>query len=295
MILLILIVVIFAAACESGSTGPDPNLPPDTARGEGLLLPWSEITGRITYASPSQLILVDGVRREVRTIRDAASSELFVDLASASQNSEVAVVSLLPDGSHRTTVIGLDGVVKRTVERAYCGRWLPDGRLSHMRGDTLFIEGAVMTVLNPQPWSCPSWSADGSYLLISLRDTVRRSQVYRIRVANTIPEAIPLTAIGGPRTSWDDPAIAPGGQMFAVAYSSDDPINEVLIANTGGGIIRKIGEGTRLYGLSWAPDGTQVLALSTVSSAGGLFLIRVSDGVIRRLVSHPVYAAAWGP
>lgn len=295
MILLIFIIAIFAAACESESSGPGPDLPPDTARGAGLLLPWSELTGRITYASPAQLILIDGVRREVRTIRDAASNELFVDLASSTQNSEAAVVSLLRDGSHRTTVIGLDGVVKRTVERAYCARWLRDGRLSYLRGDTLYVETAVMAVLNPRPWSCPSWSADGSYLVISLRDTVRRSQVYRIRTANTVPEVVALTAVGGPLTSWDDPSVSPGGQTFAVAYSSDDAINEVLLANTGGGIIRKLAEGTRLYGFSWAPNGSQVLALSTVSSAGGLFLIRVSDGGIRKLVSHPVYAAAWGP
>ena len=293
--LLLLLLIAFVTACDDAATDPDPDLAPDTAHGPGLLLPWSEVTGRITYATPTQLKVIDGVRREVRDLRNAASDELFVDLASSPDDGEVAVVSLLNDGTNRISVLDAAGAEKRRIDNATCARWLPDGRLSWLRADTLFIEAVVAAVLDPQPWSCPTWSRDGTFALVSLADTVRRSQVYRITLQNPQPQMLTMTAIGGPRTSWDDPAIAPGGNTFAVIYASDDPVTEIMLANIGGGIIRKIGEGTRLYGLSWAPDGSTLLAVSTVSSAGGLFTIRLADGAVRKLVAHPVFAASWGP
>ena len=258
-----------------------------------LLLPWSEISARIVYATPNELNVIDARRREVRTVRGVIDNELYVDLASAPL--QIAAGVLRTDGSTRIRVMDFNGSESRVIDRATCGRWLPDGRLSYLRGDTLMVETTRLLVLTPSPRSCPAWSADGSFFIIALADTTRLSRMYRVNVANPAPQALELIAIGGPRTSFNDPAVAPGSQVFALIYASDDPLTEILFANTAGGIIRKVAEGTRLYGLSWSPDGTQMLAVSTVSTAGGLFLIRVSDGAVRKLVEHPVYAASWGP
>lgn len=283
------LLVLFFSGCRDSAT----DLPPADSFGEGLLLPWAELTGRIAYATPASLIIIDAEARSVAPLRSVPASEFYIDVSASRGANRVAVTILRNDGGTDVGVFSLaDGSAVRRVENANCPRYLADGRLSFLRGDSLFIESAHVLTLRPSVWSCHSWLPDGGSLVVALTDTVRRSRVYRATLADQHIEPVELVAIGGPLVAWHDPAVSPNGQIFAVVYASTDPITEILLANTAGGIQRKLAEGTQLYGLSWSPAGTQLLGISTVSSAGGLFVIGASGGA-RKLVGHPVYGAAF--
>jgi hypothetical protein len=170
---LLLFIAVAAAGCDSDAGDPGGGLPADTVHGAGLLLPWSELSGRITYATATELRHADAVRRIVRVIRPIGATESVVDIDAAPGGTELAMVSLIDRGGSRITILNIsDGVGTRFIDGGVCPRFLHDGRISYLRGDTVFVEGNRLLALEPAVWSCPSWSSDGSYFIISLRDGV---------------------------------------------------------------------------------------------------------------------------
>jgi hypothetical protein len=286
------LLAVIAFACNDAAAPPN-GLPPDSALGDGLLLPWSELSGRITYATATELRHVDAVRRTVRVIRPIAATESVVDLDAAPNGNELAMLSLIDGGGSRVTILNVsDGTGTRFIDRGLCPRFLNDGRISYLRGDSLYVEGARLLTLTPSVWSCPTWSGDGSFFIIALREGATSSRLYRVTTAAHTATPITEAAADG---AWFDPVLLPltGRTGFVLATAS--PNNQLFVSNHDGSGRTKLADAGRLFGLDWAPDGSQLLGISTTGASTGLFLIRVSDGVLRKLTLAPVFAATWGP
>jgi hypothetical protein len=289
----ILLIALVAVGCDNDPGDPANGLPADTARGAGLLLPWSELSGRITYATATELRHVDAARRMVRVIRPIGATESVVDIDASPTGTELAMLSLIDGGGSRITILNIsDGVGTRFIDRGLCPRFLPDGRISYLRGDTVYVEGVRLLTLEPAVWSCPTWSADAGYFIIALREGASSSRLYRVNTITRSAAPITEAAIDG---AWFDPVLLPGSARVAFIHSGAAPINQVFVSNADGGSREKIADTDLLFGLDWAPNGTQLLGISTAGAERGLFLVRVSDGAVRRLALPPVYAATWGP
>ncbi len=283
------------AACGDAPTAPN-DLPPDTAHGPGLLLAWSELSGRISYAVSDSVFLIDVVRRQVRGLYRSRADETIVDLAASPDGSLLAVTALVTTGGDRTTIIrASSGEAVQGLERTTCPRWLSDGRLSYTRGDTLFVAGAALTTF--AFWTCPTWAPDESYFIAARREPVvdkyAGSSVYRVSTNGLAQTQLLPRATDGYGAAWFDPAVAPNGSAFAVVYANDGPDNRIFLANADGSNAHVIASWPRIYGLWWSPDGSQLLGVSTINLGAGLVILRVADGEIRRLIDRPVYAATW--
>jgi Tol biopolymer transport system component len=112
---------------------------------------------------------------------------------------------------------------------------------------------------------------------------------------NTITRT--AVAITEPATNgaWFDPVLLPAPARIAFVYSGAAPANQVFVSSADGSGRQKIADTELLYGLDWAPNGSQLLGVSTAGTERGLFIVRVRDGAVRKLAAPPVYAATWGP
>ena len=286
------LLVVIAVGCNDAAAPPD-GLPADSAHGDGLLLPWSELSGRITYATATELRHVDAVRRTTRVIRTIAATESVVDLDASPNGNELAMLSLIDGGGSRVTILNVsDGIGTRFIDRGLCPRFLNDGRISYLRGDSIYVEGARVMTLAPSVWSCPTWSADGSYFIIALRDGAASSRLYRVNVAAQTATPITEAAAGG---AWFEPVLLAASGRVGFVLATDEPNNQVFVSNSDGAGRLKVADAGRVFGLDWAPNGSQLLGISTTGSSAGLFLVRVSDGAVRKLAAAPVFSATWSP
>lgn len=278
------ILAAILTACSDSPTRPN-ELVPDTAHGTGLLLPWSELEGRIVYATPQQIILVDAVRREVRVIRAVLADEIPRELDLSPTRNEVAIETLVDRGPARTSVTHLEtGAITRVISNATCPRYLRDGRLSYMLGDSVLIEGTFVARVQPSASACLAWSADGSFFIIPTGSTVQRVTL-QTRTSQSI-----MTGNG----VWIDPDISPDGRKLAIGLAGSvvQP-NLIAVSNVDGTELREIASGVGAFGFKWSPNALRMLAITTASAPAGMYLYRVSDGTSQRLTAGAVYAAAW--
>lgn len=274
--------LIAVAACDDETSGPGDG----DEFGTGLLLPWSQLSGRIVYATPVQLMLIDAVNRDVQLVRQVLSDEVVVELDMSPTRAEVAVGGLVDRGSPRIAISRLsDGAIVRVVDRALCPRYLRDGRLSYMRGDSVLVEGSRVAVV-ASATACPAWSVDGTYFVIPVGMAVHR-------VTANDGGAQPIIESAPAGKSWFDLDTSPAGQTLALVAAGSTSPNEVYLADAAGKNLRRVALGTGLFGATWAPNGQQMVAVSTTSGAAGLFVIGAT-GMVEKLAEAPVYAATWG-
>jgi hypothetical protein len=292
-----LMLALALCAC-SDATGPNTGLPADTAHGPGLLRSWSELSGKIAYATNDQVVLIDAVHRQVKLLYRPLADETVVDVATSQDGGRVGIASILTSGGMRTSIIDANtGALLFARTNESCPRWLRDGRLSTVTGAAVHLETALAVQLPRPLQSCPTWSIDGTWLAAAITTTDAKStEIARADLSTgAIRTLIPQPAAG----AWYDPAISPNGQSIALVQAGTSENTDIYLANSDGSNLRRIASAFRLFGLSWSPDGTMLLGVSTASSNGsydkaGLFIVDAKNGTVRKLANHPVYAAAWG-
>lgn len=192
----------------------------------------------------------------------------------------------------------------------------------------------------PGSESDPQWSPDGRFLgFVSTRDE-KRGQVFRIPVDGG--EAVPVTRLGeGNLLEW---CWSPDASRLAVLFRPVDPAHskdeiekrsrenrstpprmidklrwrmegtgflsdvadQVVIVDlaTGDHQTQEIGGGRDVSGLTWTPDGSQLLVQYSIAddpdrtqSDDGFFLVNVADGIVKAVptVRGPKGNAAFSP
>lgn len=288
----ILAVALLAGACDDGS-GPFEPLPADTAHGNNLLLPWSDVKGRIAYVTSNTLVLVDGVERKTKTLATPASNETWIDVALSSDAKTASVTSLLTDGTYRTTFFNTEtGNITGAAQRATCWRWFNDNRPVNVLGDTIVYNGAHFTVVTGMT-ACPAWDTNGRFLIVP-RVVNGVSSLWRVE----FPSAVTTKLIDAPvGRQFFDPAVS-ATNTIAVIVAGGTAANDVWLLNTDGTNPRPVASWPGLFGLSWNHDGDKLAGVSTLSTNNflyaGLLIVKVSDGSVQKLVAPPVYAAWWG-
>src|SRR3569833_3201105 len=185
------LICLMLAACSEGNDLVTEQ-PADTVRAAGLLLPWSQLTGRIVYATPSAIVLVDTHTRTVKSLYNVLADETPNDVAISPDGKRVAYSALLTSGATRLTIIdALTGTALSGNQNQSCPRWLKDGRFSYSLGNAVFLETARAGNLPQQPVSCQTWSQDGSwYAEAALGSTAQSDAIYRVDLGNTAPREL---------------------------------------------------------------------------------------------------------
>jgi len=203
-----------------------------------------------------------------------------------------------------------------TTRRAAPPSWSPDGsRLAFvdLARQTLEIVPAtggpgtstslaVAPAATPAPIpqrDVPAWSPDGRSLAVAAWDG-SGDELYRIdlgaglsvptRITNTRQSGEPLAAgsPGSPRRAVGNvlsPAWSPHGASiaFALVPQVNDGPSGVYLLDVASGAARRIARGTPLWGPSWSPDGTRLLALLRLDDGVSLVLIDPDTSALDRV------------
>lgn len=287
---MLLVAVLLSGCGDDDPLRPTENgLPADTAHGAGMLLSWGELTGRIVFATPSRIVLVDAIRREVRTVRNVLPNEVVVELDVAAARGEIAVGALVDNGPPQITVTKLaDGSITRLIPHSSCPQFLSDGRLTWVAGDSVLIEGSFVARGAAAMPSCPAWSPDGSFFV-----EVAEQQVRKVMVVNGARSILVGETF---RTGWLDPDVSPDGRKVALV-KAEFPGSRLGIfeVNTDGTGMREISADPRFIDLSYSPDAAQLATVFHASPRPGVYLVDIVAGSLHQLTTEGTYAVAWSP
>jgi Tol biopolymer transport system component/predicted Ser/Thr protein kinase len=177
--------------------------------------------------------------------------------------------------------------------------WSPDGRhiafirygehadsimLVPARGGPERILQSVTPTVFRLPGHCLSWSPDGKLLAFADRDTpLAPSDIYLLSVESRARRR--LTAPPAGATHGDGaPAFSPVGDTLAFTRrGSDDKDDIYLVPVSGGEPTRLTSDKAIISGLSWTPDGREIIFSSNRAGARHLWQVAVSGGTPERV------------
>jgi Tol biopolymer transport system component len=268
----------------------------DTSDPEPLLVPWSQLSGRIAYVRGyNEIIVIDSARREVRLVHRTPPGELVQALAWHPSGNFLTVTV---DGDEGWSLASID---VRTGSKtnlytefhwAAFAAWSPDGRIAFTSGgETLFIDGVLVPHASMAFLSSPSWSPDGATLALIANDSARLGSGDLNLVDVATGTATPL----GPKNCFE-PIYSPDGTR--IAFTSWSPDQQLRIATVPDGIESHLSGADVIIPShpAWSPDGSRLVVQSDLESAHpALHLVDPGTGNTVRLTSKDGRLPAWIP
>jgi hypothetical protein len=316
------VLVMTCAACDQES--PTASLPADTVVNSHLLLPWSEITGHIAVhvltPSGQRIWFIDGVKREV------------VDLGFF--GSWVSGMTLSPDGTklafdfaitnpdhvskaairETSTELGaalFDGYPVRDHEGSNAV-YLPDGKLSFWRGDTLLVDDTPVAIVPGYKFHPHSWTPDQSSIALSIKAVGDDAfSIFTRRIEHDA--ALQILIHGTQDSHWWEPLYSPQGQLLAVKHTTFIQmyysVGDLWVFNsdgTGGRLLHS----PAVSAYAWSPDARQLVVaggswIPIEQNPGpawngwfpmeqqGVFLVDATNGSFRQLMQGNANFVSW--
>ncbi len=193
-------------------------------------------------------------------------------------------------------VIGTESVLRLTTNPAadLAPAWSPDGRYIAFYRSTESEDGIYLVPALGGPeqklysprrdwdWNSPppnlSWSPDGKYLALAERLTGQeRLAIFLLSTATR--EAHAITSPQGPTEIWDfNPAFAPDGRTLAFVRGATSQPERICLVHVTGGEPRCLPTEGGTFGLTWTPDGANLVYSSDRGGALGLWKLAISGG-----------------
>lgn len=213
----------------------------------------------------------------------------------------IAFSAVTPPGPTEVVVIDPAGASQRVIGEGFRPEWSSDGRLCYLTADgirVLRLDGSPARLVVRA--ALGSFFADAAWLpgsngLVFIRYVQNRSStLFRIRDDGSGFRRLTPRGQAG-----IDPALAPGGRLFAYARVRPAGNRGIAVARADGSHPRTLTRNR--YGWdhepTWSPDGRRIAFVRSLTyTAGALYVVRAAGGNPRLLwagdrPNHP----AWSP
>jgi Tol biopolymer transport system component len=293
-------------ACSSPAslveTPDDPASPPE----ETGLLPRSALV----YASGAELWIAEP-KTAPRTLATLDAAVLFPSVSPDGRR--VAFSTVGARGTWVMQVLNADGSrVQLTPEGSHdiAPSWSPDGsRIAFLSRhpddeDEIYVMNADgsgrvrLTGGRLQMPGIPAWSPDGSRIAYAWLDgspPLSSTGIYVVRPDGTDP--VRVSPFLGPSPDLQRPAWSPDGRRLAYVDLLE---GAVWLLDADGSNLERLPLGMGAANLSWSPDGEHIAFNDPCPGYDGdcsmsIWVVRVADGRVARVVPPWAYAPSWVP
>lgn len=280
----------------------------DKADSEPLLVPWSQLTGRIAYVRGSrEIMVIDSTRRVVERVY-LAEADADVRDVTWHPNGALVTATLFHLGPGFAAFWSLASIDVRTGAKTdlyptmsdpVFADWSPDGRIAFKSGGPpafggLYIDGELVPtdVVIPVALSAPSWSPDGSTLAVIQDNTSGWHGYGDLRLLDVASGT--ATSLGP--SGCAHPRYSPDGTLIAFTRVSEATSTDRLwLASVPGGVETHLSGADSIMPThpDWSPDGSRLVVHSEAQP--NLYLVDATTGAPVQLTAKGGHLPAWIP